>query len=73
MKSAHPNPTVPGDLFALYQVHRARLPLISQVTADGMRAQLRAIGVEPPPLPEPGQTAAASAARHRPKKVEIDP
>ncbi len=73
MKYAHPNPTVPGDLYDLYQAHRARLPPISTVTADGMRAQLRAIGVEPPAPPAPGPTSAASAARHRPKKAEIGP
>lgn len=63
VRSAYPNPSVPEDLVELYREHAAQLPPLSTACADGMRAALRAIGVEPPPPPPPTKTTAATAAR----------
>ncbi len=58
-------PTVPADLAELYAETAARLPLplISHLLATAMRRTLEDAGVEPPPLPPPTRTAAATLAR----------
>ncbi len=57
-------------LATLLDEHAARLPPLSHAAADGMRAALRAIGVEPPPVVEQaGPTAAATRAAWR-KRAE---
>lgn len=61
----YPNPSLPAALVALYRLHAARLPSLSGACAEGLRAALRAIGVDPPQDPPPARTAAATAARAR--------
>jgi len=63
--ASYPNPSLPTDLVDLYRVHAAALPSLSAACAEGMRAALRGIGVEPPPPPAPTKTSAATAARVR--------
>lgn len=60
-------PTVPRDLAELYATHAAplSLPLPSHLLAAAMRATLAAAGIDPPPLPPPTRTHAATLARAR--------
>jgi hypothetical protein len=65
VRSAYPTPSLPSDLVELYRQHAPHLPPLSTACAEGMRAALRRIGVEPPPPPPPTRTTAATAARTR--------
>lgn len=66
MSVVYPNPSLPADLVDCYREHAGYLPPMSRACADGMRAALQAIGVDPPPEPTPHpRTAAATAERAR--------
>ena len=57
--------TIPTDLVQLYRKHACRLPPMSQAAAEGLREALRRIDVEPPSLPPPAKTHAATEACRR--------
>lgn len=68
--------TVPILLAETYDDARKRglVRALSTVLVEGLEAELRAAGVEPPPRPEASpQTAAATAARWAPKPARRKP
>lgn len=59
---SYPNPSIPNDLLELYRANATRLPPLSTACADGMRAALQGIGVQPPhPMSPPPRVAKAIA------------
>lgn len=64
--SVYPNPSLPADLVELYREHAARLPSLASACAEGLREELRKIGVEPPPhRPPPTRVAKAQDAARK--------
>lgn len=57
--------SIPDDLDKLAREHEKELPAPSHLLAEGYRLALRDIGIEPPPHPARGHTAAATEAARR--------